>query len=547
MKIKGNLNMAYRTEPGAEEQLTIDPETNLPYEKGKEKMKLVSMEEANAYHLDKSIAKIYLECPFLGYVFSSLKRSPKWDIPTAGISPDNELFFNPRFMASLTLEQQKYVLFHECLHRLHNHFLRGDDIMQSRYGFTGKDLIAAGKKGFDNAEDAVDHLNNIQKANGLHTLMNIAEDIAINQYCDKKFGRLPIGVHLNEVNKDKNLKMEKEREWEYYLSELEKDMKENPQNYQQPQQGQGTCSTCDGTGQAPGQGEQGEGEGEGEGDCPDCNGTGQASGQGQPGQGNPSGMGGVLGHDIQNGEGKQGKGAGNKLEDKHRREQEAAANSVNDELFKNIVRKGKNKQREYEANKGIGHGTNNSLLDVIPDSEIKLKDKNLWKSVISKRFGTMRISSKEMTLKRPNRRNPASPFGKRRKKVSKHNVVIIDTSGSCLNDLPQFFGVVQRACKKYGTTVDLLFTTTDLYAIYKNQRTMAVENYDVRSGGTDLTVAQRYIMDNYPKETSVICITDGYTDWLGKKDGYGFKTSIIYTKDHVKLEGISEYAVLDED
>lgn len=488
------MSKTLRTEPGAEEQLLIDPATGEKYEDGKEPIKLVSVEEANDYKIDKDIAKIYLECPFLGYVFTSLKRIVSWDIPTAGISPDNQLFYNPRFIASLTKENRKYVLFHECLHRLHNHFLRGDDIMKSRFGFTGRDLVRAQRAGFDNAEDLAEHITNNAKASALHKLMNISEDISINQFCDTKFGRLPIGVHLDEVNADKGLKMEKLREFEYYLSELEKDMQENPDKY-----------------------ENGEGEG--------------AAG----------------GHDVQNGsEGGDGESSGDPIKDKAAQEARDAARAVADELFKNTVRKGKDKQREFEANKGIGVGTSNSLLDVIPDSEVKLKDKNLWKSVINKRFGTMRVSAKEMTMKRPNRRNPAIPFGKKRRKVSKHNVVIVDTSGSCLDDLPTFFGVVERACKKYGTTVDLLFTTSELYAIYKNQKHMNVDNYDVRSGGTDLTVAQRHIMENYSKETSVICITDGYTDWLGKKDGYGFKTSIIYTEHHTKIPGETEYAVIGD-
>jgi predicted metal-dependent peptidase len=219
--------MTKRIEPGAEEQLTIDPKTGQPYAPGKEPIKLVSVEEANEYRLDEDIAKIYLECPFLGYVFTSLKRAARWDIPTAAISPDNELFYNPRFMASLTTDQRKYVLFHECLHRLHTHFLRGDDIMKSRYGFTGRDLITAQRKGFDSVDAVKQHMENIQKANQLHQMQNITMDIAINQYCDKKFGRLPIGVHLDEMNAEKGLNMEAEREWEYYLTELEKDKVNN--------------------------------------------------------------------------------------------------------------------------------------------------------------------------------------------------------------------------------------------------------------------------------------------------------------------------------
>ena len=115
--------MSIRTEPGAEEQININSETKKPYDPLK--MVFVSVEEANKFRIDVAIAAIYQDYPFLGYVFSSIKRKVAWYMPTAGISADNIMYYNPRFMASLTPSQQKFVLLHEILHKINYHFIRG--------------------------------------------------------------------------------------------------------------------------------------------------------------------------------------------------------------------------------------------------------------------------------------------------------------------------------------------------------------------------------------------------------------------------------------
>ena len=97
--------MYERKEPGAEEQINTDPQTG----EYVERMKLVSVSEANSYRFDNTVREIYKTCPYLGFIFNSLKRKKCWDIPTAAISADNILMYNPRFMASMPLEQQKYV------------------------------------------------------------------------------------------------------------------------------------------------------------------------------------------------------------------------------------------------------------------------------------------------------------------------------------------------------------------------------------------------------------------------------------------------------
>ena len=65
-----------RTKGGAEEELNIDPKTKQPYPVPK--IPLVSVEEAEAFRVDEAIASIYIDYPFLGYVFSSLKIKFGW-------------------------------------------------------------------------------------------------------------------------------------------------------------------------------------------------------------------------------------------------------------------------------------------------------------------------------------------------------------------------------------------------------------------------------------------------------------------------------------
>lgn len=470
--------MNIRTEPGAEEEINIDSKTNKPYDTPK--IVFVSVEEANKFRIDVAIAAIYHDYPFLGYVFSSIKRKRAWYMPTAGISADNIMYYNPRFMASLTPSQQKFVLLHEILHKINYHFIRGDEIMKIRYNMTCREFITWQKKTQEDSQEesmsldkAKKYINKKHKIDRLLRFINLNEDLAINQTCDSKFGRLPIGIFLDDMNEHYKLDMEANREWEYYFDYMEKNVKDLDH---------------------------------------------------------------TVDHDIQivGGDGQGGLNVN--LTDNEKKQF--------DNMFNNICKKGATIQKQHEAQ---GNCSNYKLSDILPDFSVEIADKHIWENIISANFGDHRVTDQEATLKRPNRRNDENPWGRRRKTMSKHTVVILDTSGSCSHVLERFLGVINRAMKKYKTTIDLLCTTTYVYNVYEKMKTVNMDVIEIQGGGTDLTTAQRWIRDNKPNEgtgINVIVLTDGYTDWL---EDMKFTTSAIYTESYSPLKGVTNYATIYEE
>ena len=470
--------MNMRTKPGAEEEINIDSKTNKPYDPPK--MIFVSVEEANKFRIDVAIAAIYQDYPFLGYVFSSLKRKRAWYLSTAGISADNILYYNPRFMASLTSSEQKFVLLHEILHKINYHFIRGDEIMKRRFNMTSREFLEWQKKiKEDSQEDSMSldeaekYFKKKDKIKRLLRFININEDIAINQTCESKFNRLPIGIFLDDMNEYYKLEMEANREWEYYFDYMEKNVK-----------------NLDHT----------------------------------------------VDHDIQIIGGDGAGGLNVDLTDNEKKQF--------DNMFNNICKKGATIQKQHEAR---GNGSNYKLSDILPDFSVEIADKHIWENIINANFGTHRITAQEATLKRPNRRNDENPWGRRRKTMNKHTVVILDTSGSCGHVIEKFLGVINRAMKKYKTTIDLLCTTTYVYNVYEKLKTVNMDVIDIQSGGTNLTKAQEWVRDNKPNEgtgINVIVLTDGETDWL---EDMKFTTSAIYTESYSPLKGVTNYATIYEE
>lgn len=472
-----------RTEGGAEEQINIDSKTNKPYPVPR--LPLVSLEEAEAFRIDEAIASIYHNYPFLGYVFCSLKREERWDIPTAAISADNILYFNPRFMASLTSDERSFVLLHEILHKINNHFARSDVIMKLRHNMSCREFIEWRKRVEGNSTDnpmtkkeAKKYYKKVDRISRLLKFMNVCEDLSINQICELKFGRLPIGIFLDDTNKEFNLEMEAMQEWEYYFKELEQ---------------------------------------------------------------NNTDLDHQIDHDIQIVGGGNGSGSGVTVELTENEKKQY------DQMFKSIAKKAANLQKKHEAKQGQGNGPNYTLSDILPDMEVEIDDSHVWENIISKNFGFHRISEQEATLKRPNRRDDENPWGKRRRTINKHTVVILDTSGSCSHVMEKFLGVINNAMQRYKTTIDLILTTTHVYKVHENLKYIDMEKINIQGGGTDLTTAQKWIMLNKDNEGSginVIVLTDGYTDWIADTK---FTVSAIYTERHAPLKGVTNYATIYED
>jgi predicted metal-dependent peptidase len=436
--------------PGAEESL-------------KDVIDLVSMDVVKDFEMDDFIARIYTKCPFLGYIFSNLESVVDWSMSTIGVTPDNKLLYNPRFLASLPIEHGKYILLHECLHKINNHFRRADAMMWSTKAMSLWDAVA--------------------KDRSLMHRLNVAMDLSINQICDRQFDRPAFGLHIDNMEED----LKPFKEWEYYFKELENvKLPEDPTSSHDAQSGE------------PSDGEGGSGE--------------------------PS-----------DGEGSDADTDAGEIDDA------SQADASMDE-FMNIMNKAKEMQDDYDDKHGVS--ACDSIVSVIPDENVNVQDRKLWKGIINKGFGSSINSSKEFTIKRPSRRNKNNPIGKVHKKYNNKTVVIVDTSMSCLYILDKFFGVINRAMRKYRTKTDVIMCTTEVYEVVNDIKVIPKDMKYI-SGGTDMTKAQEYISKNYPNEgkgLNVVMITDGITPW---DLDYKYTVSVIYTTKHVEIPGIKNSAIME--
>jgi len=219
------------------------------------------------------------------------------------------------------------------------------------------------------------------------------------------------------------------------------------------------------------------------------------------------------------------------------------------EEFYNLLRKAHLKQREYESARGIGSDSSDSWMPLLPDPSFNVNDRFLWESLIRKSLGTIRGFDQKIALSKPNRRLYDNPFGKKRTKISKHVVIIFDTSSSLHKEtLAKFLGIVKKATKRYKTTVEVLLTDTTVYKVYQNVQSFNRNDFEIHeNGGTDLREGINWIRENKNFGSyNVIILTDGETPFYSRNElpknisEIGF----IYTEDHEKIEGYNNYAIL---
>lgn len=409
------------------------------------------------FNIHKFIARIYSKCPFLGYIYSNLDKLEDPSMSTIGVTKCNKLIYNKNFLMSLDIESSQYILLHEALHKMNNHFERAYKYIEFE---TGKSFNEALK----------DDIQLMQK-------LNIAMDIAINQICDTHFTRPDIGIHLDDINDklDPDDKLEYGRKWEYYYKNYET-IKSNME--------------CE--------------------EIPDHN----------------MQMDSYIDEDILD-------------------EIDGENIDTYQDLFNDIVDDALTEDMLYGGEKaGMKHSS--EFYDLVKTEPTEFNDRKIWERVIYNNIGNYRTSKKNYHMKRPSRRDSSNPIGRKYETRSKKCVVVVDTSYSCYDDIPEFIALINRAIKRHKCTIDLILCTSKVYDTYENLKKIDYGKIKPRLGGTDLRRAQEYITDNYRgggKGINAIFITDGETAWIDK---YKYNVSVIYTKIHRKIKGITNYAVIGE-
>lgn len=112
-----------------------------------------------------AVIKLYDSERFYGELLIMMDKKLSKSIPTAGvrITKKIELFVNPDYYSSLTLDKQVAILKHECQHILNDHISRAKELQPDVYDLKPERSI----------EDNI-------IANAKHRILNIAADCAIN-------------------------------------------------------------------------------------------------------------------------------------------------------------------------------------------------------------------------------------------------------------------------------------------------------------------------------------------------------------------------------
>ena len=70
--------------------------------------------------------KMLVKYPFFGSVVASVSYKENEEIPTAGTDGET-IYYNPKYLESLSVEEQTFIFAHEVCHIAFNHILRSED------------------------------------------------------------------------------------------------------------------------------------------------------------------------------------------------------------------------------------------------------------------------------------------------------------------------------------------------------------------------------------------------------------------------------------
>lgn len=343
-------------------------------------------------------------------------------------------------------------------------------------------------------------------------IANLATDCSINQFNPYKLPEPHVKVE--DLEEMVGCKLERKRESEYYYNFLAEKVKENEKQMQKILDGQGG---------------QGNGQSQGEGDE----------------QENDSGDGEGLGKSL--------KEMLKEYAEKNNSDHEGSAdemdnmNPLQKAALDNIIRKALDKEKQRELRRQ-GCDKGNSIIGIVPDQNVKIH-KSIWRNLINKSFGeTPSAEDFEVVYGKPNRRNFFSPYGKKRLFEDSVCYVIIDTSASIDDDeLALFVSHMNKAMKSENVTTHVIQCDWDVQDVKLNVRAIPKKKpFEVYGrGGTDLTKGLDKVIElekGQKRKVDVITFTDGYTAW---EEFPKMNQSIIYTKNHQKIENVKKSAVLD--
>ena len=394
--------------------------------------------------IEKEVVALIKAEPFFAHFIQQMRRIYTTQVATMGVNITDQinLYINPYFLKSLTPQERVAVLKHEVLHIINKHIIR------------------------------------IQGKNYNHAIMNVAMDIAINQFIKPLHNR---GQLIAQLPKDallpEHYKLPLNLTAEEYYKLLMKNAKICNVILQANPDKPCTNSQC--------AGEQGEGEGEGK-------------------EGEDSKGGG--GKDKEGEDEKDGKGKGDKKDkDKHSPlddhkiwEQGNDSEDYQHQIVKSAIKETLEKTEDYGS-------LPSSLLAEIRKA---LRHETLnWRAILQHFIHRATIVNTMPTRKKPNRRYGVY-FDGSKVECKLDMLIAIDTSGSISDtELCLFFSEIEKI-KALGMTINVVECDADIQKVYKYKN---IPHVVAGRGGTAFEPVFNYVRDKCkPKPNCILYLTDLY-------------------------------------
>lgn len=274
--------------------------------------------------------KMLVKYPFFGSVVASVDYKENKDIPTAGTDGET-IYYNPKYLESLSVEEQTFIFAHEVCHIAFNHILRSE----------GKDP----------------------------ELWNIATDGVINQFLKRDGLKMALGgVDMAEA-----INYDAEQLYDKLLQEKQQRQQQNGQGNNQSEQGnqqqnqqQSSGSSQGENGQQQSQSQQQTGDSQNQEDQKQDSDAGQSGDeQQQSQQQNSSNSGNSQEQDKQSQE-QSGGDSGKDLQEEDKSKQDVGHDTHS--MWEQAVKKHKEQQEKSDKKE--------SLLDKLLGKAAKEKEKN---------------------------------------------------------------------------------------------------------------------------------------------------------------------------
>jgi len=435
--------------------------------------------------------------------------------PTAGVIYSNgklHMVWNRKFIDSLTQKQALFLFLHEISHLLGNCHKRVEyNGLIHKYANIAHDMVIN-----SNLIEDPDLQEYIEMIKGGYVSPQSYQGVRILE---------PIYQFITEHDK----KIDKERQ-EKEKQEKEKQDKKGDQDEKEKQDKKGDQDGGDQDGKEnqDKKGDQDGGDQDGDGQGGDQDGDGQGSGDS-----NPLTKGSKQVETDKNG------GVGDLPEDTKYSEYGDEGQTIDvhfepkDKIEKEILERIAKDITDKLTNRGLVSDSVQKMLDSLE------RKPNNWLSQLKRWIvGAKGIGCTSKTFRKANKYNLEGFRGKRKNAIIFD--VILDTSGSMVNDIPKVLGTILRD----GIVCNIIQIDTKVQSDTVISKQSDLKNIVLSGfGGTILQPAIDYIISKKQEKRPCVIMTDGYTDQLDIR-GIGDKVIILTTGVTPPLVG-SNYRVID--